>query len=121
MESIIGNDTSPIGPGDPTLPGYDDSPFSPGRKGSIHESATFSIPSLGMTKVEDSNVLAIDLFSLFRKADDGNSLLPERTGASVSALTEAIGTAVKDKSNIKIINVRSFVFIMYIFRKSVFI
>lgn len=55
-----------MGPEDPTFPGYDDSPFSPGINGSCQESPAAIIPIVGIIKEDDSRVFAIERFSLLR-------------------------------------------------------
>lgn len=118
MEIIIGNDTSPIGPGVPTFPGLEDSPPSPGKNGSFQGSAALISPTEGIIRAEDSRVVAMDRFSLLRYDVEGNSLLSEITGVSVSAHTDTVGTTIKAENNIKVNSICSFVFIIkYIFSR----
>lgn len=121
IDRIIGKDASPMEPAEPTFPGYEDSPFSPGKNGSCQASPALISDIVGMISEDDSRVFAIERFSLLRYEDDGKSLLPDRIGASVSALTETVGATIKEESSIKKNNIRSLIFILYIFRLSVFL
>jgi len=115
IERIIGKDTSPIGPFDPTFPGKDASPYSPGRNGSF-QSPALKIPILGIMNVDDSNVFTMERFSFLRKEDEGNSSL-ERIGVSVSALSEIVGKTIIHESDTKNNSTRSFVFIYILFSR----
>lgn len=108
----IGRETSPIGPLSPTFPGQEDSPSCPAKNGSSHEPALI-IPITGDINEEDSVVLAIERFSLFRKAVEGKSLSIVIIGVSESstAFNKAVGATLNEKSSNKDTSICSFVFI----------
>lgn len=108
---MIGNETSPIGA--PTLPGLDHS-SSPGKNGSSQELDLAKNPRAGAANAEVWLSLAMDLFSFFRYEVEGKSFVITGASSISSAWMDTEGI-VKQKNNVKNINIRSFVFIYLYF------